>query len=158
MYMKLLTSFLILTFMFIGCSGNDNGSSSDGNASGDQKVMNENNSNENYEKEDVRKAIANIHGLYNKEEYKQLYGMATQSMKEKLNEAQFTELLGNMRDKLGKVKSANITDMSNHAESGRVIVELDVDYQNDSGSEKWTLIMGKGDLEWGSFNYNAPSL
>ena len=158
MYIKILGSLLFATLLLTGCSGGQNGQSSAGENSGQTSAEKKEASGSSYGKEEVRKVIANIHGLYNRKNYKQLYGRTTQSMKEKLSEQQFTELVSDIRGKLGKVKTANISDLSNHTESGRVIVKLDVDYQNDSGSEKWTLVMGGENVKWAGFDYNAPSL
>ena len=158
MNIKILGSLLFATLLLTGCSGDQSGQSSAGNNSEETSAEKKEASSSSYGKKEVRKVIANIHGLYNREEYKQLYGRTTQSMKEKLSEQQFTELVSDIREKLGKVKTATISDLSNHAESGRVIVKLEVEYQNDSGSEKWTLVMGGESVQWAGFDYNAASL
>lgn len=105
----------------------------------------------------VDSALTNIHAFYNRQEFKALYDQASKSAQEQFEKEQFITFISGIRDKLGKIKNANIQDQKGSEEAGRRVI-VDVEYENDSGTERWTLVNYNDRWRWDQFNYNAPSL
>ena len=105
----------------------------------------------------IGSTVEGIHTLFNQQEFETLYQQATSSAQNSFEEKQFLDFANHLRSTLGKVQNAEIANQMETG-SGQTAVILDVEYQNDSGTERWILEQVDGQWHWTEFNYNAQSL
>ena len=105
----------------------------------------------------IKSTVESIHTLFNQQDFERLYQQATDSAQNNFERKQFESFIKYLRDTLGKVENAEIANQM-ETDSGETAVIIDVDYENDSGTERWILNQIDGQWHWTEFNYNAESL
>ena len=107
--------------------------------------------------ESKESTLQSIHKLFNQQEFEKLYQQASKSAQNNFEKKQFLSFVEYLRSTLGKVQNAEITNQM-ETESGQTAVILNVEYENDSGTERWILEKVGGQWYWTEFNYNAESI
>lgn len=105
----------------------------------------------------LESSVQSIHKLFNQQEFEVLYQQATNSAQNSFEEKQFMSFVEHLRETLGEVQGAEIANQMK-TNSGQTAVVVDVDYENDSGTERWVLEQVEGEWRWSEFNYNAETL
>lgn len=105
----------------------------------------------------LESAVESIHALFNQQQFEVLYSHATTEAQNKFPKKQFMSFIGYLRETLGEVEKAEITNKL-EMDNRQTAVVLDVEYENDSGTERWVLRHVEEEWRWTEFNYNAPSL
>lgn len=154
----LILPLLILIFLAVNCSGTDEEREETANTSNSSGVVENSFETPASDTTTVEEAVAYIHELYNKRNLEALYDMATNGMKQQIEKDQFVQFLTRLRSTLGTVNSSQVTNRTGEEGDELVAVTMDVKYENDSGTEQWTLNLSGERIQWSEFNYDAPSL
>jgi hypothetical protein len=107
--------------------------------------------------ESKESTVQSIHKLFNQQEFEILYQQASKSAQNSFEKKQFLSFVEYLRRTLGEVQNAEIANEM-ETESGQTAVILNVEYQNDRGTERWILEKVGGQWHWTEFNYNAESI
>lgn len=154
----IILPLLIAVFLAVSCSGSDEESEGTANTSNSSEVVENSIETPASDTTTVEEAVGYIHELYNKRNLETLYDMATTNMKQQIGKDQFVQFLTRLRSTLGEVHSYQITNRTGEEGDELVVVSMDVEYENDSGTEQWSLNLSGEHIQWSEFNYDAPSL
>lgn len=106
----------------------------------------------------AKAAVERIHTLYNERDLGALYAMATERMRQRITKKDFLGFMKRARNTLGAVRSSNVIEQNALGQGGMQQVVVKVKYENDIGTEQWTLHLGDDEVQWSQFNFDAPAL
>lgn len=101
-----------------------------------------------------------FHKQYDAKQFTAMYDDADDLLKKSVTKAQFQEALTKVFDTMGKIKNAKQTDEQTDTSTGDSIVRLsyNVEFENGSGTEKFTFKANGGHVNLVHYNVDSPLL
>lgn len=105
-------------------------------------------------------AIRDFHGKYNNGQYQEIYLHSDESLKKKRSEAETISFFSKLREKLGDVGEAKLTNQSiNVTTMGTIVSSVyDTEFSKGKGQEQYIYIIKDGAAKLMDYKVNSPLL